>query len=88
MRSHLDARLSALGTGARRMLLERRGRAAQAAGRLNDLSPLKVLERGYALIFDEHGQVLKSADQTRPGENITARLARGTLAAKVTATKK
>ena len=88
MRSHLDARLSALGTGARRMLLERRGRAAQAAGRLNDLSPLKVLERGYALIFDQHGQVLKSADQTRPGENITARLARGTLAAKVTATKK
>jgi exodeoxyribonuclease VII large subunit len=50
---------------------------------LHALSPLAVLERGYALVFDSAGKLLKDARLAKPGSDITARLAHGEIAATV-----
>jgi exodeoxyribonuclease VII large subunit len=64
----------------------RRARLHAATARLKALSPLSVLARGYALVYAEDGALLRSADETSPGNSIRARLASGTLSAQVTAT--
>lgn len=83
MRGDLDNRTTALQVALRQSLLVNRSHQAQLAGRLQALSPLNILERGYALVFDTDGRVLKGADQTAPGEEITARLHRGQIRATV-----
>jgi exodeoxyribonuclease VII large subunit len=51
---------------------------------LESLSPLAILERGYALVFDSEGKLLKDARGVRVGEEISARLAHGEIQATVT----
>lgn len=55
------------------------------AARLEALSPLAVLSRGYSLTqrYPE-GQCLKSADQIQPGELVMTQLAQGRLLSRVT----
>jgi exodeoxyribonuclease VII large subunit len=48
-----------------------------AARALHTVSPLATLDRGYAIVTDAGGQVLRDATVLRPGDRITARLARG-----------
>jgi exodeoxyribonuclease VII large subunit len=50
---------------------------------LEVLSPLAILERGYALVFDGAGQLVKDAGQVKVGEEIRARVARGEIRATV-----
>ncbi|HEY8298111.1 MAG TPA: exodeoxyribonuclease VII large subunit [Candidatus Baltobacteraceae bacterium] len=50
---------------------------------LNDRDPLAVLARGYAIVTDARGHILKDVDSVEAGEVVSARLARGTLAARV-----
>lgn len=45
--------------------------------RLRSLSPLAVLERGYALVMSEQGSVIRSASQLRNGERVRTRLTDG-----------
>ena len=61
-------------------------RLEQLTSRLGALSPVKVLERGYALVYGPDGRLLRSADAARAGERITARLAHGSIAADVVET--
>jgi exodeoxyribonuclease VII large subunit len=65
----------------------RQSRVGQASARLEALSPLAVLSRGYALIYSADGTLLRSAGETSKGQTIRARLAHGTLEAEVTQTK-
>ena len=51
----------------------------QMEARLQSLSPLNILERGYAIVFDAEGKPVKDAGAVKPGEHITARVARGTV---------
>ena len=44
-------------------------------------------ERGYALVFDQSGALVKDASQLAPGTEISARVARGGFTAEVTSTK-
>lgn len=62
-------------------------RLNRSAARLEALSPLAVLSRGYALIYAEDGTLLRTAADTTAGQKIHARLGKGTLEAQVTATK-
>jgi exodeoxyribonuclease VII large subunit len=63
---------------------ERRGqRLAELARALHAVSPLDVLKRGYAILFDESGGVLRSARDAAPGERLLARLADGELPLRV-----
>jgi exodeoxyribonuclease VII large subunit len=51
--------------------------------RLAGLSPLAVLNRGYAIVYGEAGNLIKSPSTTRESETITTRLAHGTLKSQV-----
>jgi exodeoxyribonuclease VII large subunit len=79
----LLARLQALAAATRQSLTHRRSRLEQASGKLAALSPVAILERGYSLIFDAHGTLVKDVAQLAPGDPIQARLSRGELHARV-----
>jgi exodeoxyribonuclease VII large subunit len=52
----------------------------EAASRLNALSPLAVLARGYAVCWNaDRTRVIRDADQTAPGDQVRVRLAKGEL---------
>lgn len=53
----------------------------RASARLEALSPLAVLSRGYAIVYSADGSILRSADATESGQQIHARLAYGSLRA-------
>lgn len=52
---------------------------SQAAARLEDLSPLSVLARGYAMASDAHGGIVRSVDAVDVGDDITVRVSDGRL---------
>ncbi len=85
-RRELASRVEALAASARQSLLRRRARLEQASAQLAALSPLAILERGYSLIFDAQGALVKDAAQLAPGDPIQARLSRGQLRARVEST--
>jgi exodeoxyribonuclease VII large subunit len=43
------------------------------------LSPQATLDRGYAVVQDEEGAVVRDADAVPPGSDLQVRLASGTL---------
>jgi exodeoxyribonuclease VII large subunit len=53
--------------------------------RLHSLSPLAVLDRGYALVLDAQGGLVRSAAQLGPGDLLTTRLADGAFTSRVEA---
>jgi exodeoxyribonuclease VII large subunit len=83
MRQALSARTRELEAASRRLLLTCRAHWDRASARLEQLSPLKVLDRGYALVFDASGKLVKDVAQVQAGDRISARLARGLLTARV-----
>ena len=62
-------------------LLHWRNRWERASVSLEALSPLAILNRGYALVFDSSGTLVKDAGRARVGDEITARVAHGKLIA-------
>jgi len=76
-RARLDAageRLTAAGSRS----LERAGAGLRlAASRLEDLSPLGILARGYAVCYAEDGAVVRSSNVLDPGDRVLVRLHRG-----------
>jgi exodeoxyribonuclease VII large subunit len=88
----LAARRERLGRHADRLLdltrsgLERRRSAlGQAAGKLDSLSPLGVLSRGYALVWAEGtGRLVRSAADVVPGDALRVRVQEGRFTATVT----
>ena len=57
------------------------------AAKLDALSPLKVLTRGYALVQTGDGKVLRTVRQISPGDNISIKITDGSLSASVTKVK-
>jgi exodeoxyribonuclease VII large subunit len=51
--------------------------------RLHSLSPLAVLDRGYALVLDAAGSLVRSTTQFSNGDLLTTRLADGTFTSRV-----
>ena len=66
------------------VLRERDGRLATLAGRLDDLSPLRILARGYAIALDEKtGLAVRDARTLAPGDRLRIRFARGSARAAI-----
>ena len=84
MRRELESRTTALASVMRNVLLQKRVRAERMGMALQSLSPLAILDRGYALVFDSEGKLLKDADAAKIGDGISVRLARGRIEAAVT----
>jgi exodeoxyribonuclease VII large subunit len=83
-RAQLAARLERaaserLARAAHRLALAQRG--------LDAVSPLATLSRGFAIVSTSAGRILTDATDVAPGEEIEARLARGTVVARVTGRK-
>ena len=83
VRRELGARTEAMAAAMRSVFLQRRGRLERMGSALTALSPVAILERGYALVFDAEGRLVKDANQVKEGEEIEARLARGQVRAVV-----
>ncbi|HKW15958.1 MAG TPA: exodeoxyribonuclease VII large subunit [Terriglobales bacterium] len=83
IRRDLDSRVSAIASVVRTALLRRRSRLEQLEHQLKALSPVAILERGYALIFDSQGKLIKSSGNVNIGDEVSARLARGSIVARI-----
>ena len=83
MRGELQGQMAALGGAMRNLLLQYKVRAERMGRALEMLSPVAILERGYALVFDGEGTLVKDAGQVSPGTEIRARVARGEIRAVV-----
>jgi exodeoxyribonuclease VII large subunit len=88
IRKELDARVASMAAAARSLLLHRRGRFERLTSQMEALSPLAILERGYALVFDASGKLVKDSALVKTGEDISARLARGEIVATVRKTSR
>jgi exodeoxyribonuclease VII large subunit len=82
-RTQLDAGTDAVVRTIRGRIANQYSQVNQLAAKLDALSPVKILERGYALIFDARGALVKDASQVAVGERISARVAKGTIGAEV-----
>jgi exodeoxyribonuclease VII large subunit len=72
-----------LAKAARQVGESRRARIERASTQLSALSPVRVLERGYALVYGPDGRLLRASGEVRKGEQITARLHEGQVTATV-----
>jgi len=89
-RRRLEVARQSLSGLAMATLAARITRLHHAAARLDALSPLAVLNRGYALVYLDDGtgagQLLRNATDAQPGQTIRARLAKGCITAEVKTT--
>jgi exodeoxyribonuclease VII large subunit len=87
----LRARLELLGARQRVAAERKRDRAEQrlqiAAGQLESLSPVKVLKRGFAIVTDETGRLVRRAQEVEAGQAVRVRLGAGSFHARVVSTE-
>lgn len=65
------------------LLEQKKIRWQNALQLLNAVSPLKTLERGYAIVTDQQHNILRGVATVQIGDSITTRLANGSLECKV-----
>lgn len=81
--NRMNAALNALRNAVRRELDRRASRLDLLHSQLGSLSPLTVLDRGYALVYGPDGRLLRNAAEVNEGERIDVRLSKGELSAEV-----
>ena len=81
-RRRLEAARALAAHHAHLRLAARRRRMEQLEAKLSQLSPLRILERGYAIVSNESGALRNAADAPQ-GSRIHVRLAQGSLDATV-----
>jgi len=69
---------------ARHLLRQKDERLQHIAQTLHVVSPLATLGRGYAIVRDDQGRIVRKAGDLETGDQITARLGRGSVSAQVT----
>ncbi|HMB79888.1 MAG TPA: exodeoxyribonuclease VII large subunit, partial [Vicinamibacterales bacterium] len=85
IRTRLVASQGRLENAVRRRQHRAAAQLGNAAGRLDTLSPLAVLGRGYAVAWNaDQTRVLRDASTVAPGDTIHVTLSRGAIDAKVT----
>ena len=79
----LSTHTMALASTMKAALLRHRSRLQTLEQQIRALSPLAILERGYALVFDSSGKLIKSSAQVDAGDLISATLAQGSITARI-----
>jgi exodeoxyribonuclease VII large subunit len=72
-----------LGVRIVRLLVNKVQRLERSRLQLEERSPLRVLQRGYAICTDTQGNIVSAADQVAVGSEVQVQLARGRLGAEV-----
>lgn len=70
-----------------RMISASNARFVGCVAKLDAMSPLKVLSRGYAMAQTGNGELLRSIHQVNPGDSILVNISDGTITASVLNTK-
>jgi len=70
-----------------RMISASNARFVSCVAKLDAMSPLKVLSRGYAMAQTGNGELLRSIYQVNPGDSILVNISDGTITASVLNTK-
>lgn len=81
---HLKTRLIAAQS---QQLQRRRQRFVGCTAKLDAMSPLKVLTRGYSIVHNDDGSILRSVSQTEPGREVRVTLTDGNIHAVVSSIK-
>lgn len=77
----LGAQTQRLHTGIHRQQERLRSRFTACAGRLDALSPLRVLSRGFSVVTNADNQVVTNSESLNTGDKVTLRFAQGTAQA-------
>jgi len=85
-RERLTASRTRLDRSLERMMHGSAARLSALDARLHSLSPLAVLDRGYALVLDAAGGLVRSTAQVAAGDKLVTRLADGTFTSRVEST--
>jgi exodeoxyribonuclease VII large subunit len=87
-REHLQAYRTRLDLTIERKLQASRSTTNALNARLHSLSPLAVLDRGYALVLDANGCLIRSTTQLAAGDKVVTRVSDGSFTSRVEATEK
>ncbi|HEY2860707.1 MAG TPA: exodeoxyribonuclease VII large subunit [Terracidiphilus sp.] len=82
-RQHLTAGATRMQHAMLRLVHDQRARWQALHARLHSLSPLAVLDRGYALVLDTNGVLVRSVSQARANDTLTTRLSDGAFTSRV-----
>jgi exodeoxyribonuclease VII large subunit len=65
------------------MIWKAQHRYESLTGHMKQLSPLAVLGRGYSIVQDESGRIVRRSKDTEPGKLVNVRLGEGRIEARV-----
>ena len=82
-RLRLDYTHRRLGAASTKLLNKNREQFVRLTAKLDAMSPLKVLGRGYSVTLNEKGQLVKSVKAVKRGESLTVQMSDGKLTAQV-----
>ena len=83
----LDHSAQRLGAAMQRNQEAQKRRFIHLTAKLDALSPLKVLARGYSVVLTEDGRVVQRAEQVSVGQQVTVKLSEGSITASVLGTQ-
>ena len=79
MTSKLDALSEKLNLILNQKINNRKNNLDKLQKSIDILSPLSILDRGYSIILNKQGSAIKSSMDVNKGENLKARLSKGTI---------
>ena len=82
-RLRLDYTHRRIGAASTALLNQNREQFVRLTAKLDAMSPLKVLGRGYSVTLNENGQLVKSVKAVKCGDSLTVRMSDGKLTAQV-----
>ena len=83
MRLRTEHRAGEMRLRIERLLTQKRQRFERLMLQLDERSPLRVLERGYSIVYDAAGNVVRAARDVTVGDEVSVRLSRGRLFAEI-----
>jgi exodeoxyribonuclease VII large subunit len=85
-RERLQANRNHLHRGIEHLLHAQANALSSLTARLHSLSPLAVLDRGYAIVLTSAGAIVRSTGKLNPGDPLVTRLADGSFTSRVEST--
>jgi len=83
LRIHLERQGTELGKRMERLSRVKRERLEKLLVQLEERSPLKVLERGYSIVTDANGLIVRDSTQVAIGDSVSIQLRKGRLSTEV-----